>query len=105
NGNEASCEVDVQIDDTIDPVFVNCPTEMIMIGNDPDECSGKLNWSIPVATDNCEVASVVQTAGPAVGSVVPVCDLQTVTYKATDASGNTTFCSFEVLVIDTQDPE
>ncbi|MBK8492611.1 MAG: HYR domain-containing protein [Saprospirales bacterium] len=105
NGNETSCEVEVQINDTVDPEFVNCPTEMIMIGNDPDECSGKLNWSIPVATDNCEVASIVQTAGPAVGSVIAVCDLKTVTYKATDASGNTTYCSFEVLVIDTQDPD
>jgi hypothetical protein len=105
NGNVASCGVDVTIDDTVDPEFVNCPTEMIMIGNDPDQCSGKLNWSIPVATDNCEVASVEQIAGPAVGSIVDVCDLQTVTYEATDASGNTTTCSFEILVIDTQNPE
>jgi hypothetical protein len=105
NGNEASCEVPVLIDDIIPPVFVNCPTEMLMIGNDPDQCSGKLNWSIPVATDNCELESIIQTGGPLVGSVIPVCEPMTVTYTATDVSGNTSFCSFEVLVIDTEKPE
>jgi hypothetical protein len=105
NGNVATCEVEVTIDDTVAPVFVNCPTEMIMIGNDPDECSGKLNWSIPVATDNCELESIIQISGPAVGSVVPVCQPMTVVYEAEDAVGNTSQCSFQVLVIDTQDPE
>lgn len=47
NGNVATCEVEVSIDDTVPPVFTNCPTEMHMIGNDPDQCSGKMNWSIP----------------------------------------------------------
>jgi hypothetical protein len=105
NGNTTSCEVPVTIDDTVPPVFVNCPTEMIMIGNDPDQCAGKLNWSIPVAEDNCSLASIVQIAGPPVGTSVPVCQLTTITYKATDASGNASFCSFEVLVIDTQKPK
>jgi hypothetical protein len=105
NGNVATCDVEVTIDDTVPPVFVNCPTEMIMIGNDPDECSGKLNWSIPVATDNCELESIIQISGPTVGSVVPVCQPMTVVYEAEDAVGNTSQCSFQVLVIDTQDPE
>jgi uncharacterized repeat protein (TIGR01451 family) len=64
NGNTATCEVPVTIDDTVPPVYVNCPTEMHMIGNDPDQCSGKLNWSIPVAEDNCVLVSNVQVGGP-----------------------------------------
>ncbi|MBK7337305.1 MAG: HYR domain-containing protein [Saprospirales bacterium] len=105
NGNVTSCEVEVTIDDTIAPEFVNCPTEMLMIGNDPDECSGKLNWSIPVATDNCELESITQISGPLVGAVIPVCQPMTVVYEAEDAVGNTTLCSFQVMVVDTQDPE
>ena len=60
NGNMATCIVPVMIVDTEPPVFVNCPTTMVMVANDPDQCSGKLNWSIPVASDNCTLLSVVQ---------------------------------------------
>ena len=105
NGNTATCDITITITDDEDPVFVNCPDQMIMIGNDPDQCSGKVNWPIPVATDNCGIESVIQTAGPLSGTAVDVCDLQTVTYEATDESGNTETCSFDVLVIDTQSPE
>jgi hypothetical protein len=105
NGNTASCDITIVVADEEDPVFVNCPTEMIMIGNDPDQCSGKLNWSIPVATDNCGIVSVEQTMGPAVGSEVPVCELLTIEYTATDVNGNSSTCSFEILVIDTQEPQ
>ncbi|MBK7336401.1 MAG: HYR domain-containing protein [Saprospirales bacterium] len=105
NGNVATCEVPVTIDDTVPPVFTNCPTEMHMIGNDPDQCSGKLNWSIPVATDNCELESITQISGPVVGSIIPVCQPMTIVYEAEDAVGNTTLCSFQVMVVDTQKPE
>ena len=105
NGTSTSCEVEVVIDDTIAPEFVNCPTEPVMIGNDPDECSGKLNHPIPVATDNCELDGLFQISGPPSGTVVPVCEPQTVVFEAMDAAGNTSTCTFEVLVVDTQDPE
>ena len=105
NGNETDCTVVVTIDDNADPVFVNCPTTMVMIGNDPDECSGKLNFSIPVAQDDCFEITVTQTAGPIPGSDVAVGVAQTVTFEATDSDGNTVECSFDVMVIDTQDPE
>jgi hypothetical protein len=49
--------------------------------------------------------SVEQTMGPAVGSEVPVCELITIEYTATDVNGNSSTCSFEILVIDTQKPE
>jgi hypothetical protein len=104
-GNTSTCTSTVTVSDVSAPTFVNCPTEMIMIGNDPDQCSGKLNWSIPVADDNCEVVSIEQTMGPAVGSEVPVCELITIEYTATDGVGQTVTCSFEILVIDTQKPE
>jgi hypothetical protein len=105
NGNTADCTITINVADEEDPIFLNCPTEMIMVGNDPDECSAKVNWAIPVATDNCGIQSVEQIAGPAAGSEIPVCELTTITYEATDVHGNTATCSFDVLVIDTQDPQ
>ena len=105
SGNTATCSMDVTVTDNEAPVYVNCPVTMVMIGNDPDECSGKLNWSIPVAEDNCGIATNEQTGGLPSGSVVPVGTASTVTYTATDVHGNTATCSFDIMVVDTQDPE
>ena len=105
NGNTATCDITINITDDQDPEFVNCPETMIMIGNDPDQCSGKVNWTIPVALDNCGIMSIEQTEGPLPGSAVAVCELTPITYTATDVNGNTSTCSFDVLVIDTQEPE
>jgi hypothetical protein len=108
NGNVTSCTVPVTIEDTQSPVYQNCPTTMIMISNDADQCSAKLNWSIPIATDNCTLVSNVQTSGPASGSVVNITCPPTpssIVYTATDANGNTSTCAFQVMVVDTQKPE
>jgi hypothetical protein len=109
NGNVSSCVVVVTILDQGPPVFVNCPTSMIMIGNDPDQCNGKVNWPIPVALDEClPLANVVQTAGPVPGSVVQItCPATpiTISYKATDGVGNMSTCTFQVMVVDTEKPE
>ena len=105
-GNQSTCVQQVIIQDTEDPVFLNCPVQMVMVGNDPDQCEAKVNWSPPAAVDNCGVPAVMQTGGPVSGSVIPVNTLPlTITYTATDAEGNTSICTFEVLVVDTQNPE
>jgi hypothetical protein len=81
---------------------------MTMIGNDADQCSGKINWSVPVALDDCQLVSNVQVSGPAPGTVLPITcppTPSTIVYRATDASGNTSTCSFQVMVVDTQKPE
>ena len=109
NGNVSTCGVLITIVDSGPPVFVNCPTTMIMIGNDPDQCSGKVNWPQPVALDEClPLANVIQTAGPVPGSVVNITcppTPTTITYKATDGAGNMAFCTFQIMVIDTEKPE
>jgi hypothetical protein len=105
-GNTATCSITVVVSDNEPPVFVNCPTEMVMVGNDVDKCSAKVNWDIPVAEDNCEILSIVQTGGPASGSIIPVSPTPfLITFTATDIHGNTATCTFEVLVVDTQNPE
>jgi hypothetical protein len=104
-GNSVSASQTITVVDTQAPVFTNCPTTMVMIGNDVDQCSGKLNWSIPVATDNCSAFTVIQTSGPVNGTIVNVGVPQTVTYTATDIFGNSSTCTFQVQVVDTQKPD
>lgn len=108
SGNTATCSFDVTVTDNEAPVFTNCPVTMVMVGNDVDKCSGKLNWSIPVATDNCALLpapnGIVQTGGPQNGTEVPVGVPYTVTYTATDIHGNSSTCVFQVQVADTQKP-
>ncbi|MCC6459778.1 MAG: HYR domain-containing protein, partial [Saprospiraceae bacterium] len=103
-GNAGTCTQTVTVLDTEIPVFLNCPVGPLVFGNDPDQCSAKINWPTPVAVDNCSIPTVVQTAGPTAGSVVPV-GTYTVTFKATDAMGNMAFCTFQVMVMDTEKPE
>ena len=106
-GNQSSCFQELTVRDVESPVFVNCPTQMIMVANDPDKCSAKINWPPPVATDNCGNPMVIQTGGPVSGSVIAVtCPSgpTTITYIATDTSGNTASCIFDIMVVDTQKP-
>src|SRR6056297_1038442 len=102
SGNTATCEITVVVEDNETPVFVNCPGDTITVGNDFSNCEGGVNWSVPIATDNCEV-SVAQTAGPTAGDILDVGNY-TVTYIATDDAGNTAECTFTIEVLDVQDP-
>ena len=60
-----------------------------------------VTWTPPTATDNVGVASV--TCDPTSGSVFPV-GTTAVTCTATDLAGNTSTCTFNVTVNDTEDP-
>lgn len=87
------------------PQFTNCPGNMIVVGNDPDNCSARVNWTPPAATDDClGNVTILQTTGLASGSVFPVGTTQ-IMYTATDQSGNSSTCSFSIVVLDTQNPE
>ncbi len=59
----------------------------------------------PVANTTCVLAgiNIVQTGGPATGSVFPI-GTTTVTYTVTDACDNSETCSFEVTVVEMVDP-
>jgi hypothetical protein len=119
NGNIKTCVVPVTIQDDDEPDFLNCPTQMLMFGNDPDQCNGKVNWQPPVAVDDCiplpisapgtpMPGTVVQTTGPLSGTAVAITCPPTptlITYVATDGVGNQSTCSFFVMVVDTEKPE
>src|SRR5258707_13233200 len=57
-----------------------------------------VNYRPPVGSDNCAGVTTVQTGGLASGAVFPL-GTTTNTFRATDAAGNFTDCSFTVTVL------
>ncbi|MEM6345238.1 MAG: HYR domain-containing protein [Bacteroidota bacterium] len=100
-GNTANCSFIVTVNDTENPALT-CPAN-ITVNNTPGLCEAVVTYAAPVGTDNCPGVSTALFNGLASGSAFPV-GVNTVTYRATDAAGNTTDCFFTVTVIDNEDP-
>ncbi|HQJ86852.1 MAG TPA: HYR domain-containing protein, partial [Prolixibacteraceae bacterium] len=104
NGLTAECTFDVVVIDNQAPV-ITCPTTGLTNNTDAGECNYTGTFTA-TATDNCSVSSIVYSIG---GSAItfpydfPV-GTTTVKAVATDANGLTAECTFDVLVLDNQDP-
>jgi hypothetical protein len=96
SGNTATCSFTVTVMDTQAPVIV-CPTNVVVVPPTMGDPCAVVNYPAPVVTDNCPGATFV--CAPASGSCFPV-GVTTVTCTATDASGNTATCSFNVTTFD-----
>src|SRR5207302_427859 len=113
SGNTAACSFTLTVIDAQVPV-VTCP----VVGNTNRNTNNDLcTWVVPntnldaTATDNCPgqtVAYVLTGAttgsGASLAGVILNKGVTTVTWTATDASGNTAVCAFTVTVIDAQVP-
>jgi gliding motility-associated-like protein len=108
-----SATFSITVTDPEAPVF-NCPQPVILsaagvVISDPsgivesiataDNCqSADLVMNIPTVTDNCtQIPEVIQTGGPSPDGIYPI-GTYTLTYKATDEFGNTSTCSYTVVV-------
>ncbi|MEP6260621.1 MAG: HYR domain-containing protein, partial [Gillisia sp.] len=100
-GNTATCSFTVTVTDEEDPT-ITCPANINM-NVDAGICGAVVEFEMPVANDNSGNVTVTQTAGPASGEVFPV-GTTTVSFTATDESGNTATCSFTVTVNDNEAP-
>ena len=82
------------IDDVVPTIF--CPQNVIVAS-----CDGYAEYNIPEALDNCfpDQVSMELISGPASGSIFEEGET-TITYKATDASGNVAECSFDVIRVE-----
>ncbi|MCB0573513.1 MAG: HYR domain-containing protein, partial [Saprospiraceae bacterium] len=101
-GNTTTCAVEYTVSDNILPEFVNCPSNAVL-NNDIDKCGAQVIWPDPIAKDECG-ATVTQTGGPVSGQLMLV-GTHTITYVATDPSGNTALCSWTITVNDAQLPD
>lgn len=101
SGNTNGCSFDVIPSDNSAPT-ISCPSN-INLNNDSGVCGATVTYTTPVGLDNCSGATTTMTAGMASGSIFPI-GTTTTTYEVTDGAGLTSSCSFDVLVIDTENP-
>ena len=90
-----TCTSTVTVSDTTSPV-ISCPGNQV---ENPDTfCSFILPdyTALVTASDNCGTATVIQS--PAAGTVIS--GTTTLTMTSTDDSGNTSSCTFQVILTD-----
>ncbi|MDX2303657.1 MAG: HYR domain-containing protein [Microscillaceae bacterium] len=86
----------LEIGDHVAPLFSQCPANK-EIRTIPGENTAIGVWTPPTVTDNCSDFQVSSNLKP--GDRLPT-GLNQITYTATDEFGNTSQCSFEILVKD-----
>ena len=92
-GNTFTCNQIVQLVDDDDPIIINCPSDTTLaVTGDP--CT--LSFTIPEieTSDGCSDVTVTDNAPTDFGI-----GTTTVTYTATDECGNSSQCSFDVIVV------
>ncbi len=105
-GNTVTCFFDVTVLDNKPPTLTACPTPSSFYTNDAGQSFATLTFTVPTSTDKCSTPVITWSApganpasgtGAITGVQFPV-GSTTATYSATDAAGNTTSCSFTVVV-------
>ena len=99
-GNSTTCSFDVIVNDETAPVISNCLSD-ITVSISGAGCTETVSWLEPTASANCNVNEFTSTH--ASGDVFNL-GTTTVTYTATDDTGNSTTCSFDVIVNDDTAP-
>ncbi len=99
-GNLTSCGFIVTVTDNENPTLA-CPSN-ITTTTDNGVCASAVNYSLPVASDNCPDVGM-PSCNPASGSAFPR-GVTTVTCSVSDAAGNAGNCSFTVTVNDDDAP-
>lgn len=94
NGGALCCAVPLM--ETIPPVISNCPSN-ITLNLPSNACSMAVSWVVPTASDNCSMESFTSTHDS--GDIFPR-GFTEVVYTAQDIYGNTSNCSFTILVED-----
>ena len=95
SNNQSQCTFDITVHSTdTTPPTITCPADVITFAA-PDGAGRKVDYPDPDVGDNCSGATA--HCVPASGSTFPLGDTQ-VTCTATDASQNTSQCTFTVSV-------
>jgi hypothetical protein len=102
SGNITVCNFTVSVQDQTGPT-VTCPMPMVnplLIGS----CSATATWPNPSATDNCTDAMDITFSSTFPSGFNFPGGTTVVTYTALDEAGNIGTCSFNVVVLDNQNP-
>lgn len=95
-GNTASCTANVTVEDNLAP-SIDCPDDITITAN-TTTCAAIVNWDAVAINDNCGLDEWKSNFEP--GDTFPI-GITTVTYQASDLSGNTNNCSFTITVVST----
>ncbi|WP_274474663.1 HYR domain-containing protein [Mangrovimonas aestuarii] len=107
-GLTATCTQTVTVEDTTPPT-ISCPTD-ITFGTSNDgmgNCSTTANITPPSTSDNCGVNTVIAKIGGTTvntSSYVYPLGTTTITWIATDGSGNSSQCTQTITIEDDEDP-
>jgi len=103
SGNSSTCNATVTVEDKILPA-ITCAADITQ-DNDLASCGAIVTITNPSSTDNCTVASVagVRSDNLAMNAVYPKGET-TITWTATDQSGNSVNCLQKVTISDNEVP-
>jgi HYR domain-containing protein len=99
-GNHSSGSFDIVVQDTTPPTISNVPSTITQEATSPS--GNAVTYTAPTATDTVDPSPSVNCS-PASGSTFPI-GTTTVTCTATDATGNSSSASFDVVIQDTTAP-
>ncbi|WP_430405764.1 HYR domain-containing protein [Fluviicola sp.] len=112
SGNSSTCSYTVTVTDNVNPTL-SCSANMNVFTSS-SACTASIATPNPTVSDNCTVASlnwsitqgalVIASGTGNAGTQVFNLGTSTVTYTVTDASGNTSNCSYSVTVTDNVAP-
>ena len=104
-GNVDSTTYNFSTGDNTPPAFTNCPRPAVIVNAPDGWCSAFVNFSFPVATDNCGTPYVEQTdaTGLSTGDLFPV-GLTVLEFTATDSCNNSVVCELKIIVNDFHTP-
>lgn len=94
-GRSATCSFVVNVVDNQNPT-ITCPPNIAQT-NPANNCNAPVIYATPAASDNCALNNIYLESGLASGSVFPV-GVSTVTWRAMDANGHSSACTFTVAV-------
>jgi len=97
NGNTSTCTFRVTVQDTQAPA-ITCPGT-VTVTTPVGSCVATATYSV-TASDNCPGVTTALVSGLPSGATTYPIGTTTNTWRATDAAGNTSTCSFNVVVID-----
>jgi hypothetical protein len=100
SGNKSTCDQKITVIDAIPPT-ITCPRDTTMKAD--GNC--QVTYSAPpaTATDNCDAKPTIKSVPPLPATLTGV-GTYTITWTATDASGNKSTCEQRITVIDVTAP-
>lgn len=101
NGNTSNCSISVEVNDNTPPTIVSCAPSIAVNADNNCEFEMLDYTSFVSANDACGTVTISQS--PSAGGMIPL-GVNTITMTATDISGNTDQCTFEITVEDNVNP-